>query len=374
MESPAVAAKLRPGPGIRAAQRPRGHAYAGRQRQVPHRRRARFEDAPAHRRRADRPRTRRRARRVSVIDATPVSAALATPASSLRPAILAVLHPRRPRLPRPLWRSLDETAPGPAAAPLPALPRRLHPAGRSAGHRPKRPATAHRRAGTAPATPAAAAATTAGRPKPPPTGPGRHTRTSRWARRPVAGIDYVGNRRRPAVRARQRQDRSGRSLQLHLPALRPVRTADPRLEAKQPADVKFTPVAGLVRRLLEPYAKAFYAAESLGAARQDPRSDVPRHPHRPLACRCRVRTRETDRRVLRQVRRRSGAVRQHHVQLRGRRQGQARQPVHHAQSASKARPSDRRQRQVPRDRQDPRGHAAHHRPPGGEGTRRRSGG
>lgn len=82
----------------------------------------------------------------------------------------------------------------------------------------------------------------------------------------VEGKDYEVIGPRPA-RAAGRQDRSGGSVRLHLPALRPLRAAPAGGRRSCPGRALHAG-AGRVRRLLGFYARAYYAADQLGVAKR----------------------------------------------------------------------------------------------------------
>ena len=342
-DGPKVQARMDQAREFITAQRRRWDADAGGQRQVPRDRRTLLRRRSAHRRCAGR--TRKECRQaLSVIGGSLFSAALAIlchPSEPRRPPVAdptgtaraqpdAEIRSMISRLPLSFRASLISAA-------LMLLPRRLLAAagartGGCAGHRhqPHRPRSracdggsrddrtgdgGSRRAGRSQQQPGRAAAGP---------GPGSRHRLRR-------------DRRRPAVPAGRRQDRGGRGVRLHLPALRPVRNrwssrgrpssrrtcSSPRSPRRSAATGRRTP------RRSTPRSR--WACSTRPTRRCSARSTST------AACRCsRCRDDEQIARVLRQVRRRPEAVRQHHVELRHRRQGQARQRSSSSAAASKS--------------------------------------
>ncbi|GAE59597.1 hypothetical protein XPN_1503, partial [Xanthomonas arboricola pv. pruni MAFF 301427] len=189
-------------------------------------------------------------------------------------------------------------------------------------------------------------------------------RTAR-AERPRAGRRHrlPGYRRRPAVPAGRRQDRSGRGLRLCLPRLQRVPAADRAVEGRPAVGRALRLRAGDVRRPVGRLRPCVLRRRNPGRAGKDPRSAVQGHPHRadPQG-RARQGFGAGHRRVLRQVRRGPEDLHRHHEQLRRVGQDQPRQAVRHPQQAHRHPVADR-QRQVPGQGPELPGHAAHCRSP-----------
>ena len=119
------------------------------------------------------------------------------------------------------------------------------------------------------------------RPRPPTARPPRR-RSDRAADRPGAGRRHRlrRNPRRPAVPARHRQDRGGRGVRLHLPALRQLRAPVRGVEGQPAGRRAVHPGRRAVRRLLDAVREGVLHRRGDGPARQDPRRDVPRDPRR----------------------------------------------------------------------------------------------
>ena len=140
----------------------------------------------------------------------------------------------------------DDAAP--TTRPRPHRPPGHRRTGRCAGHGQRRHRSGcRRRQAPAEAAPAAAAPTTAAL-----TGPA-----------PVEGADYQvipnGQPFRPAW-----QDRSDRDLRLRLPGLRRIPAAGRPVETGLPSDVNFVYVPAMFGGTWDDYARAFYAAQTLG--------------------------------------------------------------------------------------------------------------